>query len=359
MLLVMKIAGPRDSGRTVLRIFAATTILAFTLSGNAGSHSAAQIAVDLHPYGFPTATDIEGPRLGIFYLSKDRLALFFEQQQPAEPKTKSNKFQVLIFNIEGQKTAETAVHGDPKALDITAGPDGGVAVGKAGQLDFHDSKLRLARSVPLPTATTAIEFDRQNNQLVIQGIDRKSAHRFANFLDAKTLEQSASLAYPINARAVFGKDQLVYMVSGECKGAARIVSSQRVWQSIDNLPMCDSLAFIGNNELAYAFDGDLYIVDAAAKQVFRARIPVGGTFESPALIGLSDDYTRLAISALAKKPVASGWPYHDQVLLYDLVSKRLIFRHALPQTPRAAALSPDGHQLATIEQGTLVLIPVP
>ena len=356
MMFEMKTASRRRSRYTI--VLAAFATLAFAFSGAVDSHSAGQVVVDLHPYGFPPAAHAEKQHLGIFYLSKNQLALFFEQQ-PAQSERESHKFRLLVFNVEGQKTAEIAVRGDPKALDITAGPDGGVAVGKEGQLDLYDYKLQPGRSIPLDPATTGIVFDRQHNQLVIQTIEGKSGHRTAHFLDAKTLEESASLTYPIGARAVFGKDELVYMVSGECKGAGHVVSKQTPWPLMDALPICDSLAFIENDKLAYAFDGNLYIVDAAAEQVLKLRIPVGGTFESPALVGLSDDSRRLAISALAKKPLSSGWPYYDQVLLYDLVSRRLIFKHVLPQIAHAAALSPDGHQLATIEQGTLVLTPLP
>ncbi len=335
-----------------LVVVVAFAIVAFVLSGVAASHR--PISVDLHPYGFPSTERTDGRRVGLFYLSEKQLALLFETE-PAD----THKFGLLVFNAEGDKTAEISISGNPKALDITAGPSGGVAVGKEGHLDIYDHDLQLSRSIPLAPATTGIAFDRKSDQLIVQTVDRDSGQRTAHFLDAKELESSAALIYPIKARAIFGKDQLVYTVTGECKGAGHIVSEQPRWRPLDALPICDSLVFVEDDKLAYAFDGDLYVVNAAGEQVLKIRIPVGGSFEAPAFIGLSDDSKRLAISALAKKPLASGWPYYDQVLLYDLVSKRLIFKHALPQTARAAALSPDGHQLATIEEGVLMLTPVP
>jgi hypothetical protein len=210
----------------------------------------------------------------------------------------------------------------------------------------------------LAPGTTGIAFDRQYNQLVIQSIDRKSEQRTADFLAATSLKKSASLSYPLHASAVFGNDELVYDTPGEYTRSARILSMHRVW-STSGLPLCNSLAFIGDDGLAYTFDGHLYVVDVAGKQLLNIRIPAPTTFQAPAFIGLSDDKTRLAISVLVKKPFTAGWPYYDELLLYDLDSKRLIFRRILPQSPRLAALSPNGHQLATIEQGTLVLTAVP
>ena len=142
-------------------------------------------------------------------------------------------------------------------------------------------------------------------------------------------------------------------------GAAHVVPGKSLWRFLDKLQTCDTLAFIQNDRLAYAVRNHLYIVNALGQQVLEARIPVPSTFESLAFIGLSDDLTRLAISALAKKPFVAGWPYYNKVLVYDLVSGRIVFQHILPQGSRAAAFSPDGHQLATVEQGVLVLRPVP
>ena len=79
-----------------------------------------QITIDLHPQGFPSAPEF---KFGVFYPAKDRLALFFDQQLPGgEPH--SHTFQLMILDTNGQKTAQLVVHGDPKAMDITAGPGG-------------------------------------------------------------------------------------------------------------------------------------------------------------------------------------------------------------------------------------------
>lgn len=341
-----------------MRTLTVVLTLALALSDIAASDSAPKVTVDLHQYGFPRATNTDSSRLGVFYLSNDRVALFFEEST-TDARHDAHEFRLLVFNKVGQKIAQTTVRGNPKAIDISPGPDGGLAIGKEGQLDFYDSKLQPTKSVPLSPATAGIVFNRQYNQMVIQTIDGKSGHRTADFLSPASLEQSASLSYPINARAVLGKDELVYISTGECNRSAQIVSKSRNWQSTGNLPLCDSLTFLGSDRLAYAFDGHLYVIDAAGKQLVKVRIPAPNTFEAPAFVGLSDDTTRLAISALVKKPFAVGWPYYDELLMYDLVSKRLIFRRTLPQGPRAAALSPDGHQLASIEQGTLVLLAVP
>ena len=160
--------------------------------------------VDLHPlYGFPSTERTDGRRVGLFYLSEKQLALFFETE-PAD----THKFGLLVFNAEGEKTAEISISGNPKDLDITAGPSGGVAVGKEGHLDVYDHDLQLSRSIPLAPATTGIAFDRKSDQLIVQTVDRDSGQRTAHFLDAKELESSAALIYPIKARAIFGKDQL-------------------------------------------------------------------------------------------------------------------------------------------------------
>jgi hypothetical protein len=291
-------------------------------------------------------------------LSDERVALFFEEPV-ADSDLESHSFQVLVFNTGGEKTAQAVLRGNPKAIDITKGPDNGLTVGKQGKVEFYDSRLQVVRSIALAPATTGIAFDRERNQLIVQNLDQQSGYRTAEFVNPASLERSASLNYPIDAWAVFGHNELVYTTHGECSSSARIESNDRRWQSTEALPLCDSLTFIGDDQLAYAFDNFLFIVNAAGEQVFKARIPLPSTFQAPALVGLSDDHKRLAIVGLDKKHVAPGWPFFDRLFVYDLPSKWLIFRHTLPQTPRAASLSPDGHQLATIEEGVLVLTNVP
>jgi len=151
----------------------------------------------------------------------------------------------------------------------------------------------------------------------------------------------------------------VYTVTGACTGSGHIVSEQHRWRSLDNIPACDPLAFITPESLAYAFDEHLVVVDSTGKELFQAGIPASATFQAPSFVGLSEDHTRLAITALKKKTLASGWPYHREVFIYDLLSHHIIFKRALESDSAAWALSPDGHQLAIISQGSLLLIPVP
>ena len=95
--------------------------MAFVLSGVAASHRpVAWLIYTL--MAFPSTERTDGRRVGLFYLSEKQLALFFETE-PAD----THKFGLLVFNAEGEKTAEISISGNPKALDITAGPSGGVS----------------------------------------------------------------------------------------------------------------------------------------------------------------------------------------------------------------------------------------
>ena len=357
MLFIRTIATEGKSANGWRRIVAAVAGLAFALSAVAAAASNAGISVDLHKYGFPTQK-MDPYLLGIFYLSADRVAVFFEEPA-SESDEESHSFHALVFNFQGQNTAKAIFRGNPKAIEITTGPDGGLSVGTPGKVEFYDSKLQPSKTIPLVPPATRIAFDRSRNQLILETTDPQTGHRSAEFLSPQSMERSASLNFPIKARAMFGDDELLYTLLGECSKSAHIVSQDVVWRLAENLPLCDSLTFIGKDKLAYALQDRLYVIDAFGKQVFEARIPVRETFQLPSFVGLSDDHTRLAIVALDKKLFAKGWPYFEQVFVYDLPSERLIFRRALPQTPRAVALSPDGHQLATIEEGVLVLTSVP
>ena len=222
---------------------------------------------------------------------------------------------------------------------IMPGPSGGVLFGRDGYLDFYSSDLQVVKSMPLLPATTGIKYDRERNQLVIMTIEQESGHRTAHFLNSNTLEESATLAYPIRSLATFGEKELVYTVSGDCKGSAHFVSTQHTWRSLEALPACDALIFVTNDSLAYAFDGRLYVVDSSGKELSQLRIPAANSFEAPRLVGLSDDHARLAVSALKRKMVSSTWPYYYEAFVYDLVSRRMIFRHATMPGPFAEALS--------------------
>lgn len=54
-----------------------------------------------------------------------------------------------------------------------------------------------------------------------------------------------------------------------------------------------------------------------------------------------------------------GWRYYNEVFVYDLRAKHIIFKHALAEGAYAAAISPDGRQLATVEDGILKLFSMP
>lgn len=323
-----------------------------------------QLTIDLHSYDFPAGT---GPslniKLGVFYLSQHRIAVYFDRQKSTQADLHSGGFEALIFDVEGHLLArrtlrsECSVHTCP--VDITAGPSGGLLFGRTGKLDFYDGNLVLARSMPLADAVTGINFDSRRDQLVVEELHDAVHARTARFLDGHTLQQSEGLNFPVKGQPTFGKGELVYTVGGDCWGAARFVSARRVWRSLESLPACDALTFVGDDALAYAFDQRLYVVDFEGKKVLDAKIPAPHSFESPRFVGLSDDLNRLAISALNKKRLSRGWPWYDELFVYDLHKRHATFRYPLPQGAHAVALSPDGHQLATIEDGTLHLIPLP
>jgi hypothetical protein len=342
-----------EKRRSIFTAIAALVVLSFSIAS--ASHFP-NPTLDLHEYGFPTGS--EEVVSGIFYLNNNQVAMFFDRRLPGES-PHDRTLKLVVFDVKGgHATAQAVVHADPKAVDITAGPDG-VLFGREGELGFYDSNLQLLRSIPLARGTTGIKFDRRLNQIVIMTADEKLGQRTAHFKDGNSLEESAALSYPMKSQAVFGKDELVYAVSGNCKGAAHVINARVEWRGLEHLPACDPLTFIGEDALAYAVDGHLYVVDSKSEQRLGLRIPAPDTFEMPRFIGLSDDHMCLALSALRKETISSGWPYHQEIFVYDLASKRMILQHMLKKGSPHAALSPDGHQLATIEQGVLTLIPIP
>jgi hypothetical protein len=196
-------------------------------------------------------------------------------------------------------------------------------------------------------------------QLVETTLDEKLGTRMARFLEGSTLQETAALAYPIESVVVFGRRQLAYDIVGNCVGAGHVESADREWPSLAGLPACDVLAFIGDDAIAYAYEGHLYVMDATGKRLATLRIPAPNGNSAPNFIGLSDDCTRLAISAVKKKHFSRGATYYREVLVYDLSVKRLLLLYPLPANAGTAALSPDGRQLATIEDGVLKLTPIP
>ncbi|MGB8543572.1 MAG: hypothetical protein WCD49_18235 [Candidatus Acidiferrales bacterium] len=322
------------------------------------SSQAGPISIDLHPYGFPAELPID-EKIGVFYLSADRLAVFFNNKQPLSGPG-SEAFQLIVLDISGHGLAQRNVLAAPKAMDLTPGPNGRILFGRSGQLDFFDSGLHLLKTVPLGDSVTGISFNRRLNQLVEMTIDDVSQTRTAHFLDGDSLEENLSLTYPLESAPHFGDKQLAYTRGGNCFGSARIVSVRKDdWAFLSDLPACDFLTFIGNDEIAYAFDQRLYVVDRSGKQIMKARIPVLGSFSEPGFVGISDNYQRLAIAALTKNIFFPAWAWPNEIFVYDLKTKRRIFNHTLPINSWASALSPEGHQLAAIENGILKLIPIP
>jgi len=296
----------------------------------------------------------------VFYLSGNRLAVFFNYKLPSSGE-ESHAFQLLVVDTDGHILAQREIQADPKAVDLVAGPNGGLLLGRVGKLDFFDADLHLLKTVPLAESVTGISFSRRLNQLVEMTIDDVSQTRSAHFLDGDTLEEKLSLSYPIKSTPVFGEKQLAYELGGNCFGITHIVSSQDNWPSLSDIPACNLLTFVGNDEIAYVFDQQLYILDRGGKQLLRVRVPVPSTFVAPGLVGISDDYSLLAISALKKKAFAKmgSWPYYNEVFVYDLKGQRIVFRYDLqPAGVWSLSLSPDGRQLAVVEESVLKLIPV-
>jgi hypothetical protein len=312
--------------------------------------------VDLHPSGFPNA-DLGNLKLGVFYISTGRIVVYFDRSRASD--TGLHSFEVIELDSTGGKTAKLELQADPRAVDITPGPGGGILFGRKGELDFYDGTFRIFRSVPLAPEVTGIAFDRRLNQLVINTINERISVRTAQFFDGNTLQKSGDLNYPMQSIATFGKDKLVYSVPGNCKGAARVLSLQPDWHPIDDLPACDHLVFPTDESLAYAVDGELRVIDSRKTEIFHMNIHDPHSFESPSFIGLSDKRDRIAIRTLKRKKVVSDWPYADEVYIYDLLSRRIVFSSTMDRGPFAAALAPDGHEVAILEQGALRIIHVP
>lgn len=348
----------------LLQALAIFGFLYFPFWGLAQSPLAPPLTIDLHSHDFPSRAEASSSwnvKNGLFYLSGDRLAVFFDRQLSGS-RPDSHSFQILTIDMKGLVHAKRVIPADPKNIDFSAGPGGGILIGKADGLDFYDADLELLRSSSLPKTATSVKFDRKLNQLVLSTINQELNNRTAHFLDGKTLEELASLSYPLKSRAIFGERRLAYILPGMCQGALHVEPTHHNWTALDGLQACDALTFIGNEALAYALSQDLYVVDANGKQLFDGHIPAPDSFSLPSLVGLSDDDTRVAIMANMKRSLFSshrGWQYYNEVFVYDLRANHMIFKHVLAEGAYAAALSPDGRQLATVEEGILKLFSIP
>ena len=324
----------------------------------------AQNNVDLHPVGFPTDPNpvvVADVNASIFFISNETLALYFEQRV-SESAPPSHSFKLLTFSTAGQMIAQRVFRADGKSLDISGGPNESILLREAERLDFFDARLQSIKTHPLPTKTVGKSFDRTLNQLAVVTVDGESGNQNARFLDANTFDELTALVYPKRSHAIFGKKQLAYTLPGNCVGALHVQPDPENWRSLDTLQACDALTFVGTEALAYATNQDLYVVHRSGKQLFHGHIPAPDSFHMPDLVGLSDDHSRLAIMAMMKRGMFATkpgtWPYYNEIYVYDLGAKRLLFKHALTGG-YAAAFSPDGHQLATIESGGLNILSIP
>ena len=126
---------------TVTRLF-----LVLVVDFRADRCSSSQpIAVNLGQYGFPSG-QVDLPS-GVFDISPERLALFFDRGEASDSPVQNNLKQphqfVLVFSVKGQLLAQQTVYGPPMALDIKPGPGGGLTVGREGKASFYDSDLEL------------------------------------------------------------------------------------------------------------------------------------------------------------------------------------------------------------------------
>lgn len=326
---------------------------------NGNEHS-----VDLRSFGFPSdpnPTVVADVKAEIFFLSKDIVGLYFEQRVPdLAPQSHSYKF--LTFSTNGQMLAQRPFRVDGKILDVGSGPNESILFREPERLDFFDARFQLVKTHPLPSTTTGIRFDRSLNQIVVTTATGESGNQKASFLHADSLDEFAEVGFPKHSRAIFGEAQLGYTLPGVCKGALHVEPENASWQHLNTLQTCDALTFVGNEALAYATNQDLYVVHKSAKELFHGYIPAPDSFHLPDFIGLSDDRSRMAIMANMKRSIFAGkpgtWPYYNEIYIYDLNVKRLLFKHELIEG-YAAALSPDGHQLATIESGNLKILSIP
>ena len=326
------------------------------LSAQDSSELPGEHRVDLRSFDFPTdanPTIVADVKVSIFFLSNEKLALFFELRD-SSARPVSHRFKLLTFSVTGEMIAERVFRGDGKFFDVKGGPDEDILLRESEKLDFFDAKLRLVKTHQLPLRTVGIAFDRALNQLVV--ITTDSGNQTARFLDPATFDELTAVLYPQRSIVIFGRKQLGYTLPGSCQGALHLAPDEVGWRSLDSLQACDALAFVGDEALAYASTQDLYVVHKSGKQLFHDHIPAPDSFHLPNFVGLSDDHSRLAVMALMKRGMFitrhGTWPYYNEVYVYDLDAKKLIFKHELVGG-YAAALSSDGHKLATIESGNL------
>lgn len=341
-------------------------LLGITLIRISPTEAATQpVSVDLHSYGFALG-QVDPPGDAAFYISSDRIALFFDRGEIADSINQKNhtglhQFVILVVNTKGQVLAQQTINGMPNELDITPGPNGGLIVGQEGSLSFYNADLHLGKSMPLSPNVTRVSFSRKWNQLVIATIDRTSHTRTAHLIDGGTLKEIRSFTFPERSTFLAGNRQIAYTEPGYCEKSTRILSPERTWEALNGLPICGMLTFVGDDALAYTFDQDLYVVDNHGKKLIQQTIPPPPDISFPFFAGISDDNSRIAISTWRRKffRKPEEFPEYKEVFVFDLRSHKRILSRSLASGGTVSALSPDGMQLATIENGVLMLNAVP
>ncbi len=323
-----------------------------------------EYTTDLRPFGFPdepNPTVVANVKCKVFFLSNEIVGLYFEERTP-NPAAQSHRYKFLTFSKDGENVGQRPFRVDGDLLDVSSGPNQSILLREGERLDFFDVEFRLIKTHPLPNTATEIKCDRILNQIVVITADADSGNQNATFLRVDNLEESAKLQFPKHARAIFGEKQLGYTLPGWCKGALHVEPDNVSWQSLAGLETCDTLTFVSNEALAFATGQDLYIVHKTGKVIFHSDIPAPDSFHMPDFVGLSDDRSRLAIMANMKHSIFTlkpgVWPYYNEIFVYDLKAKKVTFKHELVEG-YAAAFSPDGHRLATIESGKLKILSVP
>ncbi|MFP5237400.1 MAG: hypothetical protein ACLGSD_16005 [Acidobacteriota bacterium] len=323
---------------------------------------------DLHELGFPKNDD-GNIKVGVFYSAANRIGVYFDQEP--QNSARIHRFVVLMFDPAAHVTAKLALLANPSAMNIQPGPNGGVLFGSSSKLELYDDGLNLSKTIKLPLSVTGVSFDVGLNQLVISEIDNSAGHRTALFFDGSTLQKTGSIDYPIESGPTFGKDQLAYVTSGECIRSTFIASLTSQWPS--DVRVCDPLVFPTADTLAYVYDGELRVVNSQNSEIFHMRIREPHSDSLPAFSGISNDRSRIAINAVRdaktkslvafdfqQRSVAMMVPdYQHEVHVYDMPTKKLVFKRALTPGSASEALSSDGHALATIEAGTLNIYAIP
>jgi hypothetical protein len=300
-------------------------------------------------------------KAGVFFLSNGNLGLYFEQKDSA-PATNSHRYRFLTFSTTGEMIAQHIFRSDGGPPDATRGPNENILVTESEKLDFFDPNFQLVKTQRLPPNTIGTRFLRASHQLVVITTGEAAGTQVAHFVDAETFDELATVVYPKQSVAIFGEKQLGYTLPGYCKGALHVEPDSESWRSLDALQTCNALTFVNNEALAYATGQDLYIVDKTGKELFHGHLPAPDSFHLPGFVGISDDRSRIAIMVNMKRSVFAfkpeTWPYYNEIYVFDLNAKKLIFKRAL-MGGYAAALSPDGHHLATIESGNLKILFLP